>query len=143
MFVFVLCRCTLSLLVRISSVYSFKRCLYTDNLHSYILMLRVERKLQAFEQKHSLLHRWVPSSSEYQVVKSTMESRRKSKLCAKIQHLARERWFLLSMKAKYAGKLQFDLSLNAWYSGYTATALQMVMLWHLGCQRGSQRCLNN
>ena len=106
-------------------------------------MLRVERKLQAFEQKHSLLHRWVPRSSEYQIVKSTMESRRKSKLCAKIQHLARERWFLLSMKAKYAGKLQFDLSLNAWYSGYTATALQMVMLWHLGCQRGSQRCLNN
>ena len=84
-------------------------------------MLRVERKLQAFEQKHSLLHHWVPSSSEYQVVKSTMESRRKSKLCAKVQHLAREWWFLLSMKTKHTGMLQFDLSLNIWYSGDTAT----------------------
>ena len=69
-------------------------------------MLRVERKLQAFEQWHSLLHRWVPSLSEYQVVKSTMESWRKSKLHAKIQHLAREQLFLLSMKAKYADKLR-------------------------------------
>lgn len=43
-----------------------------------------------------------------------MESRRKRKLRDKIQHLARERWFLLSMKAKYAGKLQFDVSLNAY-----------------------------
>ena len=103
----------------------------------------MERKLKAFEQKHNLLHRWVPSSSEYQVVKSTMESRRKRKLRDKIQHLARERWFLLSMKAKYAGKLQFDVSLNAWYSGYTATALQVAMFWHLDCQRGSRQCLNN
>lgn len=63
----------------------------------------MEKKLKNFETKHHLLQRWDPESVQYQVVKKTFITKTQSNLLIKIKDLARERWFLLALKAKYAG----------------------------------------
>lgn len=64
---------------------------------------RVEAKLREFESKHSITTRWFPGSVQYHSVKSAMDTKRKHILLSKIKDFARERWFLLALKAKYAG----------------------------------------
>ena len=69
-----------------------------------------EKKLKAIEAKHHLSQRWVCESVEYQLVKETLTAKIRNSLLAKIKDLVRERWFLLALKAKYAGNI-----LMLWY----------------------------
>ena len=49
------------------------------------------------------MNRWLPGTIQYDNVKSVLQSRKKCAFLEKIQDLARERWYLLALKAKYAG----------------------------------------
>ena len=70
-----------------------------------ISLLRVASKLQSFECSHKLPHRWLPGCKEYEAAKAAIQARRRSALRLQIQTLARERWFLLALKSKYAGNI--------------------------------------
>ena len=65
--------------------------------------LLTEKRLKAFEVKHLLNQRWEPECVQYQIVKKTLTTKTRNNLLAKIKDLARERWVLLALKAKYAG----------------------------------------
>lgn len=67
-------------------------------------MLLIEKRLKAFELRHHLTRRWEPECVQYQVVKKTFTTKTRNNLLVKIKDLARERWVLLALKAKYAGK---------------------------------------
>lgn len=62
-----------------------------------------DRKLKNIERLHSITSRWLLNSPEYLRVKGVLESRDRTNWLLKLESLARERWFLLSLKAKYAG----------------------------------------
>lgn len=64
----------------------------------------METKLQEFEQRHGVTQRWQNDSPEYQSAELLHRAGDLSLVREKIEKSARERWFLLSMKAKYAGK---------------------------------------
>ena len=68
-----------------------------------MLMYRIEFQLNAIETSHQIAKRWTKDSQNYQATKNTMESRVKQELRQKMTSEARERWFLLRMKSKYAG----------------------------------------
>lgn len=58
--------------------------------------------LQKFEQEHRI-SRWGPSCQAYKETKEVMKSNQRNKLKIRIRQHARERWFLLRLKSKYAG----------------------------------------
>ena len=62
-----------------------------------------EDKLSNLEHSHGVNQRWSPSSTEYREVKALVSSENRIRLLIKIDQAARERWFLLRLKAKYAG----------------------------------------
>ena len=58
--------------------------------------------LQKIEHEHGI-SRWTPSCQAYKETKEVMKSHLRNKLKIKIRQHARERWFLLRLKSKYAG----------------------------------------
>jgi len=62
--------------------------------------------LQKIENEHKFL-RWTPSSQAYKETKEVMKSKLRSKLKIQIRQYARERWFLLRLKSKYAGMYNY------------------------------------
>ena len=64
---------------------------------------RIESKLNAIETSHQITTRWTEDSPNYEATRNVMESRIKQTLRQKMTSDARERWFLLRMKSKYAG----------------------------------------
>ena len=67
----------------------------------------MENKLQEVEQSHRITQRWQIDSPEYQSNEKLHRADDLGLIRQKIEKTARERWFLLSMKAKYAGKCDF------------------------------------
>ena len=65
--------------------------------------IRIEQKLQLTESNHNVESRWLTTSQEYKDTIATGKSKEKQKLRIKMQKEARERWFLLRLKSKYAG----------------------------------------
>ncbi len=65
---------------------------------------RIEDQLATIEVEHSISSRWLPGTIEYSTVRSLLDSREKYVILEKLQQLVRERWYLLALKAKYAGK---------------------------------------
>lgn len=65
---------------------------------------QTEKKLKTIEDKHHLSQRWFPECVEYKLVKENLITKIQTDLLSKIKDLARERWVLLRLKAKYAGK---------------------------------------
>ena len=70
---------------------------------AYQRLRNCDKKLKDIERTHSITSRWLLNSSEYLTVKRLAESRNRTNWLLKLESLARERWFLLSLKAKYAG----------------------------------------
>ena len=64
---------------------------------------RTEILLQGIEGSHEIVRRWTPNCREYGATKDVMKSNLRKKLKHKIRCYARERWFLLRLKSKYAG----------------------------------------
>ena len=62
-----------------------------------------DRKLKNIERLLAITLRWSLDSPQYLAVKRVVESRSRTNCLLKLESLARERWFLLSLKAKYAG----------------------------------------
>ena len=58
--------------------------------------------LQRIEHEHGI-SRWTPSCQAYKETKKVIKSNLRGKLKIQIRQYARERWFLLRMKSKYAG----------------------------------------
>jgi len=63
----------------------------------------MESSLQSKEISQSISIRWTTDSPEYIDTKAVATSRQKQELRGKINKDARERWFLLRLKSKYAG----------------------------------------
>ena len=59
--------------------------------------------LQRVEERNDIVRRWTPTSPEYVSTKAVMRSKSKEKLKKEIRQGARERWYLLRLKSKYAG----------------------------------------
>ena len=77
-----------------------------DSCLSDKITLRItqaEKKLKSIEDKHHLSQRWFPECVEYKLVKENLTTKIQTDLFSKIKDLARERWVLLRIKAKYAG----------------------------------------
>lgn len=66
-----------------------------------------DRKMKNIERLHSITSRWSLNSPEYLMVKRLLESRNRANWLLKLESLARERWFLLSLKAKYASNYMY------------------------------------
>jgi len=60
--------------------------------------------LKAIEHSHSVNKRWSKTSPQYLEIKALITSQKRTHLLLKIEQAARERWFLLTLKAKYAGE---------------------------------------
>lgn len=59
--------------------------------------------LQRTEERNGIVNRWMPTSREYITTKAAVTSNLKKKLKKEIRQHARERWYLLRLKSKYAG----------------------------------------
>lgn len=70
-------------------------------IHTYVQ--RIEQKVQAIESTHRIPLRWTINSQEYIETKAISNSKDKHKLRKRMISAARERWFLLKLKSKYAG----------------------------------------
>ena len=73
-----------------------------------------DRKLKNTERLHSITSRWLLNSPEYLNFKRILESRNRTNWLLKLESLARERWFLLLLKAKYAGMVT-DITVHTYY----------------------------
>ena len=71
----------------------------------FCIILRLDATLRNIEQVNGIHTRPTASSSEYARICYEVSDIRSQKLKSKIAVLARERWFLLALKAKFAGTL--------------------------------------
>lgn len=69
-----------------------------------ICIYRLEEKLHQLEVQHHIAKRWDEMSPEYKQQKIIRANEKKQMLLTKMSVCLRERWFLLSVKAKFAGK---------------------------------------
>ena len=67
------------------------------------VFFRLERKLKLIEREQSIPQRWTPNSPLYQAMDKLQMEQSKRDAFAKLEQCARERWFLITIKAKYAG----------------------------------------
>ena len=72
-------------------------------IYIYIYVQRIEQKLQTIESTRRIPLRWTINSQEYEETKAISNSKEKHKLRKRMISAARERWFLLKLKSKYAG----------------------------------------
>ena len=74
----------------------------------------MEAKLQQMETSKGITQRWQPSTLQYRSAEQIMRDHELTLFRKKAETCARERWFLLSMKAKYAG-MECKLMCNNYY----------------------------
>lgn len=67
-----------------------------------------EGKLRELEQLNGITQRWSVVSTQYREVKALVTSENRTCLLLKLEQTARERWFLSTLKAKYAGTYECD-----------------------------------
>lgn len=73
-----------------------------------ISYFRLEEMLCQIEQKHGVAQRWHTDDEVFQLARNDANDRQtKAGLC-KVQTRVVEHWFLLNLKAKYAGKCQLS-----------------------------------
>ena len=64
----------------------------------------LDKKLKEVEVKQAILVRWTPSSTEYRELERQVLDNKREYLLLGIWEAAKQRMFLLKLKAKYAGK---------------------------------------
>ncbi len=72
-------------------------------------MYRLDAGLKAAEHKHQI-ERWACDSDVFQDYEKVEQTKQRRKVASDIETCARERWFLLNMKAKFAGTVYKSLS---------------------------------
>lgn len=77
-----------------------QNCMQLEYFHTCSL----DQELVSIEQQHGLQHRWVEQDLLYQQVLMQQKEISCKNLMKDIQKKARQRWFLLSMKAKFLGQ---------------------------------------
>lgn len=70
----------------------------------HVCKTRLEKKIQALETKHNVPQRWTCDSTEYQSIKNCLAVKKKNAVLASLNLCARDRWFMLSVKGKFAGQ---------------------------------------
>lgn len=70
-------------------------------------LLRLEGVLKDLESRNGITQRWTTECEEYHLARDTYNDRSKKLALAKLHTKVIERWFLLSLKAKYAGRSMF------------------------------------
>lgn len=73
-----------------------------------ISYFRLEEMLRQIEQKHGVTQRWHTDDEVFQLARNDANDKQKKAGLCKVQTRVVERWFLLSLKAKYAGKCQLS-----------------------------------
>ncbi|XP_068670034.1 uncharacterized protein [Montipora foliosa] len=68
----------------------------------YGQMNKLEAMLQQLKQEHGVMQRWKPDDDPFQLARGEANDRQKRACLQKIYAKVVERWFLLSLKAKYA-----------------------------------------
>jgi len=69
-----------------------------------------EDKLKSIERLNGINQRWSIASTQYCEVKALLSSEKRARLLLKLEHTARERWFLLTLKGKYAGTVHIIIN---------------------------------
>ena len=64
----------------------------------------IEKTLKNIETRHSIQHRWGPGDAEFNEVALQVETRRREDVLTTLHSLSTERYFLLTLKKKYAGR---------------------------------------
>ena len=70
----------------------------------------MNKELSKLENKHKIDCRWTINSEHYQCILKAKQQQQQQNLLRKLQLSARERWYLLQAKAKFAG--MFNLKLH-------------------------------
>lgn len=65
-------------------------------------MYRIEKTLKNIETRHSVQKRWDPGNEEFNKVALIIETKRRDDILATLHALSTERYFLLTLKKKYA-----------------------------------------
>lgn len=63
--------------------------------------------LRKIEQENEVARRWHPDNEAFQLARNEANDKQKKAGLCKVQTKVVERWFLLSLKAKYAGNINF------------------------------------
>ena len=91
-------------------------------------LTKCEDKLRVMERSHHIHQRWSKTSPEYRQVKALTTSRNRTRLLLKLEQTARERWFLLSLKAKYAGScMQICVYICMYMHAYVCVCMRMCI----------------
>lgn len=69
----------------------------------------LEEMLCQIEQKNGVAQRWQTSDESFQRARNEANDKQKKALLCKVKTRVVERWFLLGLKAKYAGKYHFSI----------------------------------
>ena len=89
--------------------------------------------LQQLKQEHGVMQRWKPDDAPFQLARDEANDRQKRACLQKIYAKVVERWFLLSLKAKYAGiafTLQKIIRLlpSQWYILIQSTNQHLIII---------------
>ena len=71
--------------------------------YTYVFDTRIDKKIRALETEHNIPQRWTCDSIEYQRMKNDLAVKKKNTVLANLSLCARDRWFMLSVKGKFAG----------------------------------------
>ncbi|XP_065906279.1 uncharacterized protein [Dysidea avara] len=95
-------------------------------------LTQCEDKLKSLEQANGVRQRWSTSSTQYREAKTLVASEHRMCLLLKLEQAARERWFLLTLKAKYADGLAIDSRLSKRVSAVNNQIKKMLRSFNEG-----------
>ena len=72
-------------------------------VNNLTLFNSIEKTLKNIEARHAVQLRWVPGSAEFNEVALQVEEKRREDVLSTLHSLSTERYFLLTLKQKYAG----------------------------------------
>lgn len=75
-------------------------------LYNYMYMYRLDADLKRIEQCHQM-ERWTNESDIFQDYDKMEQKKEQERVARDIKTCARERWFLLKIKAKFVGMCMF------------------------------------
>ena len=96
------------------------------------------------EREHSIPQRWTPDSPSYQAVDRLQIQQSKQDAFARLKQCARERWFLLTIKAKYAGTCVVHIFMSFTLHSIIYQMVNIIMVSQIsrGIQQELKRLLN-
>ena len=78
-------------------------CVENWSYYDYEFLFRLENMLRTLVLENGVAQRWKPDDENFRLARDEANDRQKQILLYKVHSKVVERWFLLSLKAKYAG----------------------------------------